>query len=134
VEGILGVFFVKEFGFCQEQAFITLGALAALVYGLISIAGYVGDQLLGTKPTLVLGAIVLAIGYFMNGMSRLYPDLIFIALGTIAVGNGLFKPNPASLLSKCYQSKDPRLDRAFTLCYMSIHFASLLSLSLSPVI
>ncbi|MCS5960262.1 hypothetical protein LNP74_11025 [Klebsiella pneumoniae subsp. pneumoniae] len=70
--GILAVFFVKQLGFSQEQAFITFGAFAALVYGLISIGGgYVGDHLLGTKRTLVLGAIVLAIGYFMTGMSLL---------------------------------------------------------------
>ncbi|SUH12861.1 PTR2 family transport protein [Salmonella enterica subsp. enterica] len=129
-----GGLFVKQLGFSQEQAFITFGAFAALVYGLISIGGYVGDHLLGTKRTLVLGAIVLAIGYFMTGMSLLNPDLIFIALGTIAVGNGLFKANPASLLSKCYQPKDPRLDGAFTLFYMSINIGSLLSLSLAPVI
>ncbi len=103
-------------------------------YGLISIGGYVGDHLLGTKRTLVLGAIVLAIGYFMTGMSLLKPQLIFIALGTIAVGNGLFKANPASLLSKCYPPKDARLDGAFTLFYMSINIGSLLSLSLAPVI
>ena len=102
-----GGIFVKQLGFSQEQAFVTFGAFAALVYGLISIGGYVGDHLLGTKRTLVLGAIVLAIGYFMTGMSLLKPDLIFIALGTIAVGNGLFKANPASLLSKCYPPKTP---------------------------
>ncbi|KYI91016.1 hypothetical protein AIZ11_25025, partial [Salmonella enterica subsp. enterica serovar Typhimurium] len=61
--------------------------------------GYVGDHLLGTKRTLGLGAIVLAIGYLMTGMSLLNPDLIFIALCTIAVGNGVFKANPAILLS-----------------------------------
>lgn len=55
VQGILAVFFVKQLGFSQEQAFITFGAFAALVYGLISIGGYVGDHLLGTKRTLVLG-------------------------------------------------------------------------------
>lgn len=66
VQGILAVFFVKQLGFSQEQAFITFGAFAALVYGLISIGGYVGDHLLGTKRTLVLGAIVLAIGYFID--------------------------------------------------------------------
>lgn len=134
VQGILAVFFVKQLGFSQEQAFITFGAFAALVYGLISIGGYVGDHLLGTKRTLVLGAVVLAIGYFMTGLSLLKPDLIFIALGTIAVGNGLFKANPASLLSKCYPPKDARLDGAFTLFYMSINIGSLLSLSLAPVI
>lgn len=134
VQGILAVFFVKQLGFSQEQAFITFGAFAALVYGLISIGGYVGDHLLGTKRTMVLGAIVLAVGYFMTGLSLHKPDLIFIALGTIAVGNGLFKANPASLLSKCYPPKDPRLDGAFTLFYMSINIGSLLSLSLAPII
>ena len=116
VQGVLAVFFVKQLGFSQEQAFVTFGAFAALVYGLISIGGYVGDHLLGTKRTIVLGALVLAIGYFMTGMSLLKPDLIFIALGTIAVGNGLFKANPSSLLSTCYEKNDPRLDGACSIC------------------
>ena len=80
VQGILAVFFVKQLGFSQEQAFITFGAFAALVYGLISIGGYVGDHLLGTKRTLVLGAIVLAIGYFMTGMSLLKPPSATVCL------------------------------------------------------
>lgn len=83
---------------------------------------------------MVLGAVVLAAGYFATGLSLYQPNLIFFALGTIAVGNGLFKANPASLLSKCYPPKDPRLDGAFTLFYMSINIGSLLSLSLAPVI
>ncbi|AWC92508.1 TPA: dipeptide/tripeptide permease DtpB [Morganella morganii subsp. morganii] len=134
VQGILAVYFVQKLGFSQEQAFITFGAFAALVYGLISIGGYVGDHVLGTKRTIILGAIVMAVGYFMTGLSIMHPDLIFYALGTIAVGNGLFKANPASLLSKCYAPKDPRLDGAFTLFYMSINIGSLISLSLAPVI
>ncbi|WP_413492353.1 dipeptide/tripeptide permease DtpB [Morganella psychrotolerans] len=134
VQGILAVYFVQKLGFSQEQAFITFGAFSALVYGLISIGGYVGDHLLGTKRTITLGAIVLAIGYFMTGLSIMHPDLIFYALGTIAVGNGLFKANPASLLAKCYPPKDPRLDGAFTLFYMSINIGSLISLALAPVI
>ena len=36
VQGVLAVFFVKQLGFSQEQAFVTFGAFAALVYGLIS--------------------------------------------------------------------------------------------------
>ncbi|HDZ8876003.1 TPA: MFS transporter, partial [Aeromonas hydrophila] len=134
VQGILAVFFVQQLGFSQEQSFITFGAFSALVYGLISVGGYVGDHVLGTKRTMVLGAIVLVIGYFMTGMSIYNPDLIFYALGTIAVGNCLFKANPASLLAKCYERGDPRLDGAFTLFYMSINIGSLISLSLAPVI
>lgn len=133
VQGILAVFFVKQLGFSQEQAFITFGAFAALVWpdlhrrlrrrppaGHQTNAGAGGD---------CAGARL-----FMTGLSLLKPDLIFIALGTIAVGNGLFKASPASLLSKCYPPEDARLDGAFTLFYMSINIGSLLSLSLAPVI
>ncbi|WP_340621339.1 dipeptide/tripeptide permease DtpB [Xenorhabdus siamensis] len=134
VQSILAVYFVKQLGFSEAQSFITFGAFTALVYGLISIGGYVGDHLLGTKRTIVLGAIVLTIGYFMIGLSIMEPELIFYALGAVAVGNGLFKANPASLLAKCYQPQDPRLDGAFTLFYMSINLGSLVSLSLAPVI
>ncbi|SFU61816.1 proton-dependent oligopeptide transporter, POT family [Xenorhabdus koppenhoeferi] len=134
VQGILAVYFVQQLGFSEAQAFITFGAFTALVYGLISLGGYVGDHILGTKRTIVLGAIIMAIGYFMIGLSIMKPELIFYALGTVAVGNGLFKANPASLLAKCYQPQDPRLDGAFTLFYMSINIGSLVSLSLAPVI
>ncbi|MDX7998204.1 dipeptide/tripeptide permease DtpB [Xenorhabdus sp. Reich] len=134
VQGILAVYFVQQLGFSEAQAFITFGAFTALVYGLISIGGYVGDHILGTKRAIILGAIIMAIGYFMIGLSIMNPELIFYALGTVAVGNGLFKANPASLLAKCYQPQDPRLDGAFTLFYMSINIGSLVSLSLAPVI
>lgn len=134
VQGVLAVFFVKQLGFLQEQAFVTFGAFAALVYGFIFIGGYVGDYLLGTKRTIVFGALVLAIGYFMTGMLLLKLDLIFIALGTIAVGNGLFKANLASLLLKCYLLKDLRLDGAFTLFYMLINIGLLIALLLAFVI
>ncbi|PHM35831.1 dipeptide/tripeptide permease DtpB [Xenorhabdus innexi] len=134
VQGILAVYFTQQLGFTEAQSFITFGAFTALVYGLISIGGYIGDHLLGTKRTIVLGAIILAIGYFLIGLSIMHSELIFYALGTVAVGNGLFKANPASLLSKCYKPYDPRLDTAFTLFYMSINIGSLVSLFLAPVI
>lgn len=134
VQGILAVYFVKQLGFTQQESFVTFGAFAALVYGLVSVGGYVGDHILGTKRTMVLGAIVLASGYFLMGFSILHKHFIFYALGAIAVGNGLFKANPSSLLSKCYEHGDSRLDGAFTLYYMAINIGSLVSLSLTPVI
>ncbi|KXI22591.1 oligopeptide:H+ symporter [Photobacterium sanguinicancri] len=134
LQGILAVYFVEQLGFTQQDSFVTFGAFAALVYGLVSVGGYVGDHILGTKRTMVFGAIVLAAGYFLMGFSILEPTFIYYALGAIAVGNGLFKANPSSLLAKCYDEGDSRLDGAFTLYYMSINIGSLVSLSLSPVI
>ena len=77
--GILRFLRIKQLGFPMEQAFITFGAFAALVYGLISIGGYVGDHLLARNVRWFWARIVLAAGYFMTGLSLLKPNLIFIA-------------------------------------------------------
>lgn len=77
-QGVLAVFFVKQLGFSQEQALLwRFCCFAALVYGLISLAA-ISATTYKDHRTIVLGALVLAIGYFMTGIS-LKPDLIFIA-------------------------------------------------------
>lgn len=48
----------------SEADSITLfSSFSALVYGLVAIGGWLGDKVLGTKRVIMLGAIVLAIGY-----------------------------------------------------------------------
>lgn len=86
-----------------------------LVYALVSIGGKLGDSYLGTKSTMMLGAVTLAFGYFLLGLSGHEHSLFFLGLGFIAAGNGLFKANPSSLLARCYEKGDPRLDGAFTM-------------------
>ncbi|MGM1101938.1 POT-type proton-dependent oligopeptide transporter [Salmonella enterica subsp. enterica serovar Paratyphi A] len=124
----MAVFFsLNNWVFSQEQAFITFWRfLRRWFYGLISIGGYVGDHLLGTKRTLVLGAIVLAIGYFYDWYVAIKSRSDFLSHWVrLPWATGYFKANPASLLSKCYQPKDPRLDGAFhPVFYMSINIGS----------
>ena len=105
VNSILAYFFVKQMGLTDDQAFYTFGAFFALVYGLVSVGGFIGDKVLGTKRTILLGLIVLSLGYL--SLALVSVDYVFYALGVIAVGNGLFKANPSSLLAKCY---------SYTLC------------------
>lgn len=130
VNGILAFFFVKKLGFSDEQAFMTFGAFSALVYGLVSIGGFIGDKVLGTKRTIMLGLIILCLGYL--ALSLLDGQQVFLALGIIAVGNGLFKANPSSLLAKCYQPNDMRLHGAFTLYYMAINVGSVFAMLVGP--
>ena len=130
VNGILAYFFVHQLGFSDSQAYMTFGAYSALVYGLVCLGGYIGDKVLGTKRTILLGLIVLCVGYL--ALSQVSGEQVFTALGIIAVGNGLFKANPSSLLAKCYQPQDPRLHGAFTLYYMAINVGSILALLVGP--
>lgn len=132
VQGILTLYFIRYLGFDDHTAYYTFGAFSALVYGMVAVGGYLGDKVLGTKRTIVLGLIVLACGYLsLSWVSKPY---VFMALGLICVGNGLFKANPSSLLSKCYAEEDPRLHGAFTLYYMAINLGSVVALLVGPTL
>ncbi len=134
LQALLSLYLVRQLGMEEGKAFITFGAFSALVYGFVSIGGFVGDKLLGTKRTIALGAAVMMCGYFLMACARNEQQPVFLALGIIAVGNGLFKANPSSLLAKCYEQGDSRLGGAFTLYYMSINIGSFLSMTMVPYI
>ncbi|KTC91694.1 oligopeptide:H+ symporter [Fluoribacter dumoffii] len=132
VQGILTLFFIRYLGYNDTISYYTFGAYSALVYGMVVIGGYLGDRILGTKRTIILGLVVLAAGYFSLAITN--KENVFFALGLICVGNGLFKANPSNLLAKCYQENDPRLHGGFTLYYMAINLGSMIALFAGPAI
>lgn len=132
VSAILALYFVKHLGFHEAEADIVFGSFFALTFGLIAIGGKLGDAYLGTKRLIILGAATLVVGYFILGMSYYYPFLLFHGLGAIAVGVGLFKANPSSLLSHCYKEGDSRIDGAFTMYYMAINLGALTAMFSVP--
>ncbi|BCA96955.1 MFS transporter [Legionella antarctica] len=132
VQGVLALYFIRFLGYSDVASYYTFGAYSALVYGMVVIGGYLGDRVLGTKRTIVLGLIVLAVGYCSLALTD--KQHVFFALGLICVGNGLFKANPSNLLSKCYEAHDPRLHGGFTLYYMAINLGSMVALFVGPAI
>lgn len=132
MQAIMTLYLVQRMGFSDAESFNVWSAFSALIYAVIAIGGYVGDHILGTKRTLLLGAIFLAIGYSIVGLHNI--QAMYYGMGMIVAGNCFFKANPSSLLSKCYEENDPRLDGAFTLYYMAINIGSFFSMVLSPVV
>ena len=130
LQGILTLYLMRSLGFSDTEAYYTFGAFVALIYGMVVVGGYIGDRVLGTKRTIVLGLITLAIGYSTLIFSQ--QKGIFISLGIICVGNGLFKANPSSLLSRCYANNDSRLHSGFTLYYMAVNLGSIIALIIGP--
>lgn len=129
--GILTVYLTRELGMPTSQAFILYGSFAALVYAFIILGGYLGDKILGAKRTIVIGLIILLLGYALMAVNR--EDTVYYAMSLICVGTGLFKSNPSSLLAKCYPQNDSaRLHNAFTLFYMAINIGSMLGLFVIP--
>jgi POT family proton-dependent oligopeptide transporter len=134
LQAVLAGFFVKSLGMEDAESFVVFGAFSAMVYGYVSLGGFLGDKILGTQRTITLGAVVLMIGYAMMALAGADKTMVFLALGAIACGNGIFKANPSSLLSKLYEGDEKDLDSAFTMYYMAVNIGSFLSMLLVPII
>ena len=132
LQGIMAVYLVKQLGMSEADSITLFSSFSALVYGLVAVGGWLGDKVLGTKRVIMLGAVVLAIGYALVAFSGHDAAVVYMGMATIAVGNGLFKANPSALLSTCYDKDDPRLDGAFTMYYMSINIGSFFSMLATP--
>ena len=132
LQAIMAVYLVKQLGMTEADSITLFTSFSALVYGMVAIGGWLGDKVLGTKRVIVLGVMVLALGYALITFSGHDTAMVYAGMATIAVGSGLFKANPSSLLSTCYEKNDPRIDGAFTMFYMSINIGSLFSMMLTP--
>ena len=97
-----------------------------------AIGGWVGDRVLGTRRTMLLGAVVLAIGYGLMVVPGDNVWFLFCSLGVIVVGNGLFKANTGNLVRKIYEGDDSRIDSAFTIYYMAVNLGAMISQLLTP--
>ena len=95
------------------------GAYLALVYAAALFGGYVADKVIGYQRSILLGAVIMAVGLFMVVIPN---ETIFrFGLATIIAGNGLFKPNISTMVGHLYAPDDGRRDSGFTLFYMGIN-------------
>ena len=127
---LLVLFMVQQLGFDDARANLTWGAFAALVYATPAIGGWLGDRILGTRRTLLLGTAVLALGYALMAVPR--DAMLYVALGTVVVGNGLFKANSAAMVRRIYEGDSARIDAAFTWYYIAVNVGSTMSQLLTP--
>lgn len=129
---LLVTYMIRKLGFVDTRANLTWGAAAALIYATPAIGGWIGDKVLGNRRTLLLGAMILTLGYALLWWPNDSEYYLYFALGIIIVGNGLFKPNCGNMVRRIYDGDDTRIDSAFTLYYMAVNIGSMFSMTLTP--
>jgi POT family proton-dependent oligopeptide transporter len=132
MQALIVYYMVQRIGFDDSRANLVWSAAAALIYVAPAIGGWIGDKVLGTKRTAILGAIILSLGYALMAVPTENTWFLFSALGVVVVGNGLFKPNNANLVRKIYEGDDSKIDSAFTIYYMSVNVGSTISMLATP--
>jgi POT family proton-dependent oligopeptide transporter len=129
---LLVLFMINQLNFTDSHATLTWGAFTALVYASPSIGGWIGDQILGARRSMIFGAAVLSAGYLMLALPNDQLSFMYASLGVIVVGNGLFKANAANLVRRIYEGDDARIDSAFTIYYMAVNIGSTASMLATP--
>jgi len=104
----------------QPMASQIYGIYTALVYLTPLLGGMIADRVLGQRKTVVIGAVLMAIGQFF----LVAESMFLVGLFFLIVGNGCFKPNLATQVGGLYPPGDPRLDRAYSIYYMGVNLGA----------
>jgi proton-dependent oligopeptide transporter, POT family len=96
----------------------------ALVYLTPLIGGYLADRWLGTRRSLVIGGVIIALGHFSLAFSDM--RMFYLGLALVIIGTGFFKPNVSTMVGQLYRPGDARRDAGFTLFYMGINLGATL--------
>ena len=117
LEAIFGPLDIQPFA-SQIYGFYT-----GLVYLTPVFGGLIADRVLGHRRTVIIGALLMAIGHFMMA----FEPLFLVALLFLIFGNGAFKPNMSTQVGELYPQGDPRRDRAYSIFYVGINVGAFLA-------
>jgi POT family proton-dependent oligopeptide transporter len=126
-QGLLVLYMTQAVGLPDNQAYAITGAFTALAYIMPLVGGFMADQVLGFRRAIIIGNILMVIGYVLLVSAQIW--LFYIGLAFIVVGTGFFKPNISSFLGTLYEPNDPRRDSGFTIFYVGINIGIMLATS-----
>lgn len=110
----------------KADALSLYGTYTMGVYLTPVIGGLIADRLLGYRWAVILGALIMTIGHASMALET--PTFLYIGLGCLMLGNGLFKPNMTSIVSKIYKDHPEKKDGAYSIFYMGVNAGAFLGI------
>ena len=107
----------------QPFSSLIYGNYTAFVYLTPFVGGIIADRWLGQRFSVIIGGVTMAIAEFV----LMSPDLLFVGLFLLIIGNGFFKPNISTQVGNLYKPGDTRIDRAFSIFYVGINVGAFFS-------
>ncbi len=133
-------------GWDSTQALKMYAWYTGLVYLTPLFGGWLADNYLGQRKSVVLGGILMALGQFalaapldslgttaavsVSSLGLSFPETavsFYLGLFLLILGNGFFKPNISTMVGDLYPAGDARRDGAFTIFYMGINLGAFLA-------
>lgn len=115
-------------GWEKSAALSLLGTYAMFVYLTPIVGGWLADNKIGYRMAVVIGALLMTLGHAAMAVET--PTFLYIGIALLIVGNGFFKPNMTSIISKMYEGKDDKKDGAYNIFYMGVNAGAFIGIML----
>jgi len=113
---------VKEgFAMTEAESADLYGTFIGLVFLTPFLGGLLADRYFGYRRSIIMGGIMMGIGYLLMGVHNL--TVLYIAMTLVIFGNGFFKPNISTLLGNVYTTPQHihQKDEGYNIFYMGIN-------------
>ena len=115
-------------GWSTPSALSLLGTYAMFVYLTPLVGGWLADNKIGYRTAVVIGALLMTLGHASMAIET--PLFLYIGIAFLILGNGFFKPNMTSIISKMYDGHDEKKDGAYNIFYMGVNAGAFLGIML----
>ncbi|WP_411893466.1 peptide MFS transporter [Winogradskyella sp. A2] len=115
-------------GWSTESALSLLGTYALFVYLTPIVGGWLADNKIGYRLAVVIGALLMTLGHASMAVET--PTFLYIGIALLILGNGFFKPNMTSIISKMYEGHDEKKDGAYNIFYMGVNAGAFIGIML----
>jgi proton-dependent oligopeptide transporter, POT family len=127
---MIGIFtlYLKDvdqgFAMTESEAADLYGTFIALVFLTPFVGGLIADRYWGYRKSVIIGGIMMGIGYCMMAIHSL--PMLYVSMTLVILGNGFFKPNISTLLGNVYSVKEyeNRKDEGYNIFYMGINIGA----------
>ena len=115
---------VNGFNMDEKDASSLYGTFIALVFFTPFLGGLIADRYLGYRRSIILGGILMGIGYCLMGIHS--EPMLYVSMTLVIVGNGFFKPNISTLLGNVYSIPQYKAqkDEGYNIFYMGINIGA----------
>ena len=125
--GILVLFLQAKFNLDAGKAGLIYSIFYFSIYALALLGGFIADRTQNYKGVVAVGVTIMFLGYFLLAIPGFGLVVACTALGTIALGNGLFKGNLQALVGQMYDNPQYSglRDSAYSIFYMGINVGAM---------
>jgi POT family proton-dependent oligopeptide transporter len=123
LKSIFVLYALAQYGLNEKAAIGLFATLMTLSYGLSILGGWLADRFLGTKNSIIMGALLFLGGLALFGLKSL--EFCMLSLALLSLGCGLYKPNLSAAVGQLYKDpQDPEKDKAYSTLYIAMNMGS----------